>query len=420
MTPRERHEVDFGWLALLRWGAFSGQILTILAARTLLNAALPLPHLAAIIAAEVATHLLALWVARRRTHLPELAVVALMIIDLVGLTALLYLTGGPYNPFNFLYLVYIALGSVVLRPRWTALLAALAAALYGALFFGYVPLRFAPHARFDAMQLHVEGMWVGFVIAAAFIVYFVARVRTLLEQREAELADARQTAARAAQLAALGTLAAGAAHELGSPLATIAIAAEELELTLREDGPPQDLLDDVHLIQSEVRRCRSVLDQLAVDAGHGAGAARETTTLGALTDALLASDRYHAIPRRIDAPDTPLTTFPRLITQALRGVLDNALLASPPDAPPELRAELQAHTFTLTVTDRGPGMTPDVLERAADPFFTTRPTGRGMGLGLFLARTIIERLGGELHIDSAPTHGTTVRATLPRSPHDHP
>ena len=145
---------------------------------------------------------------------------AAMAIDVVILTGLLFFTGGPFNPFSFLYLVHIALGAVVLRPVWTWSLVALSLVCSGALFYGHVWLKLDysdPASHAQHMRMHLEGMWIAFAVAAGFIVYFVTRVRRALARREADLAAERALAARNERLASLATLAAGAAHELATP-----------------------------------------------------------------------------------------------------------------------------------------------------------------------------------------------------------
>jgi len=425
MTPSlaAKHDVDFVWFVWLRWSSYAGQVLTILAAQLFLGARLPLTGLFAVVAFEAATNVVAHLRSRRTPSVGTAWVVGLMVADLVGLTGLLYGSGGPFNPFNFLYIVHIALASVMLEARWVWGLVVLAAALFGGLFLDHIGLTFAPGATLDAMFMHVQGMWVGFVVAASFTVYFVTRVSRALRQRENDLSDARERTARTEQLASLGTLAAGAAHELGTPLATIAVAAGELAWELDRIDGASELREDVELIRHEVQRCRTVLDRLAVDAGHGAGTAREPTSLADLVDLALdglSDDVRRAVDCQCEHPDRKVNVFARLLGQALRGVIVNAVHASPPDRPVIVRAEVEPHTLVFIVQDEGPGMAPDVLSRAPEPFFTTRPPGEGMGLGLFLTRTIVERLAGHLTLRSAPGEGTTVTLRVPLDPFDEP
>jgi two-component system sensor histidine kinase RegB len=228
------------------------------------------------------------------------------------------------------------------------------------------------------------------------------------------LRKAEAQRARSEKLEALGTLAAGAAHELATPLSTIAVVAKELEAdAVRLDDA--SLSEDVRLIRSEVTRCRNILDHLSADAGHSAGEALAKVGVDALLQAVLEN---LPAPERIRLTVEPSAraaelTVPRYAAaQALRGLLENALEAGGA-APVELRVARREDTLALTVRDRGAGMPPEVLARAGDPFFTTKQPGRGMGLGLFLARSVVERLGGMLELESSPGRGTTVSVTLP-------
>lgn len=416
----QTHAINFSWLLTLRWGAAAGQIAIILIVNRLMRIELPLVALGAIIGIELASNAAcALW-ARRAPEIREWMLGLLMMLDVLLLTALLYFTGGPSNPFSFLYLVNIALAAVVLRPAATWALVAGSLACFGLLFFTEVPLpsTAGTDSHTGHMWMHLQGMWVAFGVAASFIVYFIQRVTHALARREIELAVARARTARHEKLASLATLAAGAAHELATPLSTIAVVAKELERQLERGARNADEVADARLIRQQVERCREILSHLAADAGESAG-----ETIGAvaveelLTAAMSGVAERGRIAVAIDerARGQALYAPARALAQALRGVLKNALQASPPQAAVALRVVRAEDAWRIEVWDSGAGMPPEVLARAGEPFFTTKHDGgpqRGMGLGLFLTRAVLERLGGRLELDSAPGRGTSATMIL--------
>jgi two-component system sensor histidine kinase RegB len=403
---RSTHDINLSWLTRLRWGAVGGQLTTIAVVHSALEIRLPLVPLAVILGIEVVTNVTCVILLRSRAA-REVHLAALLTLDIVTLTALLYFTGGPYNPFSFLYLVYIALAAVVLRPAWTWPLGLLSVAGFGMLFVGHVPIaEMGGHAHH--LRTHVEGMGVAFAVAAAFTLYFTSRIKRALALREEELERARAATEKQSRLASLATLATGAAHELSTPLGTIAVAARELERRLERLGDPA-AREDACLIRSEVARCRAILEQLAADAGHAADGVRAEITVRELATAI-AGDRDVTIQVADDIGAHRVSVPVRPLVQALAGLVTNAVTAA--GTAVELRCALEAGALRVEVRDHGPGMAPEVLARAGEPFFTTKEPGSGMGLGLFLARTVVERLGGTLQLESKPGAGTRAIATV--------
>jgi len=410
------HRINFSWLLRLRRGAIVGQIVVIAVVDGLMRINLPLLPLLVIIGFELASNAAcAAWVGRERP-VGESTVAIVMIVDVIGLTGLLYFTGGPFNPFSFLYVVQLALAAVVLRPLWTWMLVALSLACFGALFYRHVvlPLDYSdPSLHFQHMTMHLEGMCAAFGVAAVFIVYFVQRVTGALAQRDAELRAARSLSERQDRFAALVTLAAGAAHELATPLSTIAVVAKELEHQL-EQADAGGGIADARLIRQEVERCRGILSQMAADAGDSRGEAIVPFTLSGLVEAALRDVPDRGLVRVTVDDDGrwPLRVPQLALARALRGVIRNAQQAASGQTV-RLRASAGEHAWRIEVEDHGVGMTPAVRDRAGEPFFSTKAPGGGMGLGLFLTRTVLEHLGGTLHLDSAPGRGTTAVLTIP-------
>jgi two-component system, sensor histidine kinase RegB len=430
-TDEEAHRnaIHLSWLLKLRWGVIAGQIVTILVVDRALQIDLPLLPLFAIIGLEVVSNVgFGLWM-RGKPKVRQPVLGALMAADVLLFTGLLHQTGGPLNPFNFLYLVHIALAAVVLRMRWTWGLVALSIACFAALFIDAPMAMLSGHAHDShglhtghalhqpgPVQMHLQGMWVAFGVAAAFIVYFVSRVTGDLAQREHELARTRTLAARAEKLASLATLAAGAAHELATPLSTIAVVAKELERDLERGKSGADASADARAIREEVERCREILFRMAADAGQSSGDGFSKIGIDELfRSALSGLTDPSQVRLEIDSSASSAQLFlpPRATAQALRGVLKNAQQATQDGAQVSVSAVAHLGEMRIEVRDRGIGMAPDVLARAGEPFYTTKEPGDGMGLGLFVARAVFERLGGKLELASVAQQGTTAVLTIP-------
>jgi two-component system sensor histidine kinase RegB len=410
----ERNWVNIQWLARLRWAEVAGQAVTVIAAQFLLGGSLPIAPLLAVIGVGLVSNLVIemyFFGDRRRgrieprpVHEWQLAVV--MMLDIASLTALLYLTGGPHNPFAFLYLVQIALATMVVRARWTWMLVGLSFIGFGILLVAHQPLRIPEDS-------HAYGSWVALGVASAFVVHFLLRITAALAERERELTEARGLAARQERLASLATMAAGAAHELSTPLGTVALAAKELERALATNNA--ELASDARLIREQVGRCRSILEQMAQGAGTVGESVTTCTVRELLAETLVGIREQPKILDEVsdDVGKHALRLPPHAVSQALRSLVTNAQDASPPTASVVITAHVDHDHLAVTIRDRGPGIPADVMARIGEPFFTTKAPGRGMGLGLFLARAVIEGVGGTMQIDSNPGGGTEVRVRLP-------
>ena len=270
----ETGQINLFWLINLRWAATLGQVLTVLFVSIALAIELPLAWLFAVMGVEAASNLgLERWFRNRRAAGWEGAesaatrlVVATMLADTGLLFALLYLTGGVSNPFATFFVVHVVLAAVLLRPRWAYAVVALACSLLWLLIHWHRPL---PDSVQETLQWN--GMFAALSLTSVIGAYFVSRVTRALELRVRELAHEREHQARADRLEALGTLAAGAAHELASPLSTIAVVAKELQRRLEREHAPEDDLADARLVRDEVARCRRILDRMTLESGDSAG-----------------------------------------------------------------------------------------------------------------------------------------------------
>lgn len=410
-----RRQVGLRWLMKLRWGAILGQTLAIAAAHYLFHVSLFLVPLLAICMLGFVTNLWLTWHFRSAQAVSAPTLGRLVAQDVVCLTLLLSFSGGYHNPFYFLYLVPLSLAAMMLDSAPLCRVTLLCTLGVTTLFFWHAPLDL--HAPSVSPHLQAIGMGCAFVLSALFIVYFVRCLSTALVVTESALEEAHLLRARDEKLASLGTLAAGAAHELATPLGVILVAAKELHRQLSASDCDLDAArSDAALISAEVSRCRDVLSQMTYDTGAAQGEAFRLITLRRLLHDAAAPLEPDALVVTVasDHSETePQVRVPvKSALHALRGILRNAVEAAS-GKQVEVSASSVGGTCFIRVSDRGHGMTPSVLARATEPFFTTKTAGAGMGLGLFLARSTFERLGGGVAIESRVAHGTTVVARLP-------
>jgi two-component system sensor histidine kinase RegB len=338
-----------------------------------------------------------------------------LLADILALTALLALSGGPDNPFSVLYLVHITIAAVILPARWSLALAAASVLAFSALQL--MPAHELVLAG-DAPLLHLRGRWIAFLVAAAFISTFSLRMSESLRLREQELDRVRADAETSERLAALGALAAGTAHELNTPLGTIAILAGELAAQL--DGERRAEAEEV---RHQVRRCKAIISSmLAPRGGEDVEEPKEFEVAPVLEAAVRRWQEGRPGPQPKLSVDPgvarararlPLRAF----EQAIANLLDNAAEATEGREAREVRVALarDGDELRLTVADNGVGVPESLLRRIGEPFFTTKEPGRGTGLGLYLARHVVEREGGEMRVESAEGRGTRVTLSVPEA-----
>ncbi len=395
-SASSRESIHLVWLLKLRWVAIVCQLVMIGLCVQLLDLDVRWEGVAAVTVLGAASNALGELLRRRGRGLSAFPLAALC-LDVLLFSVLLYFTGGPTNPFSFLYVVYLAIAAVVLEARWSWAIAALAFVLLGLLYIvSPVP------EHHGHLKLHLEGMWVALGVAAVFIVYFVGRVSKALTESERQLEQARR-------LASLATLATGAAHELSTPLSTIAVVAKDLEKHLTND----EARGDATLVRREVERCRAILTQLAAESGVARGEPPERVGVRSWVEGVVA-ELGASGGVQLDIPDDLSFVGPRrALSLALKGLVDNGLKAAPAASPVRLVGVRCDEEIEVVIADSGPGIGAELMARIGEPFFTTRPHGGGMGLGVFLARTVVEQAGGALRIDSRPGSGTRVTLRLP-------
>jgi two-component system sensor histidine kinase RegB len=401
----------------LRYGIVAGETAIILCMAYVFHVNFPVLWTLAPLFAILASNITLGRSYRVSAPFPEKTLGAVFTLDTICLTAILGLTGGPMNPFSLLYLVQITLSAVVLSRLWTWALGVLSTACFGLLFWFHVPLPIleAHQHTQQGLSPHLLGMWLAFMIAAALIAFFTGKISDALRRREQEVLELKDQVAKHERLSSLVTLAAGAAHELGTPLGTIAVVARELERYASSVSANEPVLDDARLIRSEVERCRLILERMSVQGAEPMG---ETPREVAIADLLNRVRDQFPSPQRnqisIDPHSAVSVIVPEQATiQSVTALVQNALDASGDNRPVRVSASQYGPHVRISISDQGAGMTDTVLRRVGEPFFTTKEPGKGMGLGTFLVRTFAERLGGRLSFDSIAGSGTTANLELP-------
>jgi len=395
----------------MRWGALVIELVAILVASELLDATLPLAAMGALVAVGAISNA---WLSARKGRAGHLG--AFLLLDVALLSGLLLLSGGPTNPFSIFYVVYIAMSAVMLSPRWTWTIAALSVISFASLFVVRTPRAHLTHdAHAQGFEAHLYGMFVAFVLTVALITYFVSQMSQELRRRERALAEAQERAHRWGKLASIATLAAGAAHELGTPLGTIAVAAKEIERRASKMDGAEGLVRDAELIREELARCRAVLDSMSAAGGQHVGESVRPVEVASLL-ARVRGRLGHELAERwqtrseIDEIAGPEEAMAQMIENIARNGFDACERGRV-----SLDIVSRNGAVEMVFADEGKGMDEQTRSRATDPFFTTKNSDARMGLGLFLARSLVDSLGGDLVIDSGVGRGTTIRITIPHT-----
>jgi len=393
------------WLRLI---TVSGLLLTLAFVVNRLGLALPVTPLLLVLTAMAGISALTFWRLQLRVAVREPELFMQLLVDVAALTIVFYLSGGSTNPLVMLYLLPLAIAAASLPGGYVWAVAAVTVCCYSLLLGWYMPLATGSHTHDGVFGLHVLGMWLGFMLSAGLIAGFAVRMNSTLRERERALSELREQALRQEQVVALGTLAAGAAHELGTPLSTMAVLIKDIEPGLPVSG------DKLDILRRQIVRCKEILGSLSSAAGQmRAEAGRGQALDGFLNDLL---DRWSALRPGVTAGvrfdgvhPAPVIIAEQTLAQAITNILNNAADASPDSV--DIAAHWVEDELTLEIADRGPGLAPELAAGAGQPFVTTK--AEGLGLGLFLAYTTFRRFGGDVALYPRDGGGTLCRLTLP-------
>jgi two-component system sensor histidine kinase RegB len=428
-------EAEIGMLRLrtlvrLRWLAIVGQAGAVLFVYFVLDFPLPLSLCLGAVALSAWLNIFLSIRWRKSIRLQETQSGLLLLYDVLQLAVLLYLTGGLENPFAFLFLVPVTISATSLTTRWTIWLGVMAFGCATFLAFRHYPLPWVPGQRLELPEVYIAGMWTAIVCGVVFSAIYARRIAEEARQMSAALSATELVLAREQRLSALDGLAAAAAHELGTPLATIALVAKELKREVPEKSPYSE---DIDLLISQTARCREILARLSNRDAQTDDMYQRTKMLVMVEDLiepLRGSEVVIAVTSTADGDDKALGSEPVFrrnpgIAYGLGNLLENAVDFAATRV--EVDARWTPAQVSLTVRDDGPGFHEDILDRLGDPFVTTRPgygegtdpDGRheGMGLGFFIAKTLLERSGASVSLANrpAPEHGAVVHIVWPRN-----
>lgn len=370
--------------------------------------------LALLVAVNLVTH----WRVRRVWPVANSEFLGQLLLDVIALTALLYWSGGSGNPLVSLYLIPVVVAAAALPAAHTWFMAALTVGCYSWLILTRDPLAEHHHhgAESSFLDFHLTGMWLTFALSAALVALFVGRMARSLRDRDRRLAAAREESLRNERIVALGTMAAGAAHELGTPLGTMALLVDELEPGVA--GNPQ-AAQDLGEMRRQIGICKRIISDLLASAGHARGEGGSPQTADSFLEEVVSKWEMMRPSARFDFHwksdgPAPAILAEQTLSQAVINLLNNAADASPEHI--DIEGRCVEDEMVIEIRDQGPGLTPDVLSKAGQPFFTTKGPGKGSGLGLFLANATIERFGGTVRLFNREGGGACTEVRLPLEP----
>ena len=400
-------------LILLRWIAVAGQVATIAVVGRLMG--LPLPYAPMF----GAVGLLVIWnigsSLRWRSERPvtTLELFAQLLVDVLMLTIQLYLSGGATNPFVSLFLLHVILGAVLLDTRRAAALTAVTTVAFMGLAVVHEPLNLSPRANGQFLSLHVLGVFLCFLLTAGLLLFFLARIAANQRARDLRLAELRQRAAEEDHVVRMGLLAAGAAHELGTPLATLSVILNDWgRLKVFRQNP--DAQVEMSTMTAQLERCKAIVSGILQASGELRGEGTIKTTIRRFLDQSVSDwQALRATPglaydNRFE-PDVAIVSDAALM-QVVTNLLDNALEAGA--ATRGLTARRMGERLEVVVWDDGPGFDGAVLERFGQPYVSTKGKA-GRGLGLFLVSNVVRKLGGTVTAENRVEGGAAVTLRLP-------
>ncbi|MCG6657070.1 HAMP domain-containing histidine kinase [Halomonas campisalis] len=400
-------------LTIVRGITWTGFLGAIVVGVELLDFALQVAAVIGVIVGMGLVNLFTWWRLGRQWVVTHTEYVFHLLADVLGLTLLFYFTGGSTNPFINYYLVPVTIAAATLPWRHAWVIAATAMASYTLLMVTYHPVPQLTHPSDEPFNLHILGMWINFGLSAGLVTFFIYKMAHALRNRDQALSRTREAALRNEQVVAVATQAAGTAHELGTPLSTMAVLLSEM----REDARGDPALEkDIDLLRQQVDLCKSRLRHLVEQADRRRMAepevhdAREWLKSVVQRWLVLRPDVSHRL-EIAGKRSTPWLTVDTTLEQALTNLLNNAADANPDNI--NIHLDWNDDEVTIDIRDHGPGVAMAIADQLGETFVSTK--SKGLGIGLFLTHATINRFGGGVSLYNHPEGGTLTEVTLPHS-----
>lgn len=432
-TPISIRE-NLSWLFIIRNFVIFGALFTVFISVFALHVAIPHKSLSLVIIALGSFNLYTWFRLRYTVPVTELEIFSHLAIDVISLALILYLTGGASNPIIWLFLLPLIITAITLPQIYTWYMMLLTTSLYTLLIAYNIPLpkigeetfTFNPQGEkfitppFNSsaafFSTKVFGMWVGFIFCASLVAYFVVSMAKTLRERERRLSEARENALRDERVIALGTLAASAAHDMGTPLGTMAIITHEIKQE-QQGQNKTDLFEKMQLIEEQITRCKKALSVMSASGGEMRAESGKIMEIATYLDELLTVWRSQQPSIKINLMITPEHSqtcqiiADRTLIHSIINILNNAARATNPIKGIDFIAKWDSKWLNIKIKDYGSGFKPEILAQVGKEPISTE--NQGLGVGLFLTYASINRLGGSIEIYNIPNGGACTEMTLP-------
>lgn len=414
VIEQQTHRKNLLQLVHLRAVAICGQLATILIVHYGMGIPLPIEKMFLVVAFLLGLNIIGWQRYKRQKNITAAELFIELLLDVAALTIQLYLSGGGENPFVSLYLLQVIIGAVLLRPVFAWALFAITFICYLTLTFYSHNLKHMYHYHLgEFFNLHIHGMLISYTIGAFLLVLFLTRINGNLRERDMRLAAFKEKSLQEDHILRMGLLAAGAAHELGTPLTTISVILKDWQsLSVPESKDARN--DDIQAMQTQIQRCKDIVSNILLSSGHVRGEASEVKDLKDFMDQAVAEWQTTRQPAMIEYhcyAEHIRIISDQVIRQILFNVFDNALESSPSWV--GINASVDADSIIIRVSDHGKGFSAEALEAFGKPYVSSKG-GHGRGLGLFLVVNTLRKLGGQAHAANT-AEGAVVTLEIPIS-----